>query len=99
MNKNININIPDRFGKTPLHYALSYLGSDIIKRLIYHRNSLIFNASNASQSPFEFFINLFSNFWNVLDNPQNKINTDPIYDHELDIDLVYEDYYLLDKKI
>ena len=98
LNKNININIPDRFGKTPLHYALAYLGSDIIKRLIYHRNSLIFNNANTSQSPFEFFIDLFSNYCKVLDNPQNKINTDPIYDHELDRDLANEDEYLIDRK-
>ena len=84
LNKNININIPDRFGKTPLHYALTYLGSDIIKKLIYHKHSYIFNNYNNDSSPFEFFIDLFLNYCKVIDNQQNNTNNDVIYDVELD---------------
>ena len=105
LQKNININIVDNFNKTPLHYALSFLGSKIIRKLINKQGTLIFKNVN-SKSPFEFFIELFNNYCDIL-TIQNSNNNeeedtdsenDELEDHKkhkqkINLDILNECYY------
>ena len=58
-----NINLKDHSNRTPLHYAITYLGVGIIKQLLGRGKARLFDQPN---SPYEYYINLFMDYCNML---------------------------------
>ena len=74
LKRKCNINAIDRYKKAPLHYAISYLGIDVINMLL-EKNAYIFTPSG--NSPYDFFIKSFENYCKSLAN-NRKINDESV---------------------
>lgn len=81
LKRKCNINAIDKFGRYPLHYAISYLGIDTIKTLI-KKNARIFssvldNGRPSHKSPYEFYITAFENYCKPLEEKMDIEHEDP----------------------
>ena len=78
LKRKCNINAIDKFNKYPLHYAISYLGIDVIQLLI-EKNAKIFSSIVDSGrkgyiSPYDYLIKSFENYNSVLEKQQDSEN-------------------------
>ena len=65
LKRRCNINAIDKFDRSPLHYAISYLGIDVIKMLL-EKKAYIFTP--AKNSPYDFYITSFENYCKPLED-------------------------------
>lgn len=77
--KNININIKDDVGNTPLHYAVKHNKLHYVKKLVKHKNININSKNKVGMSPFYFCtINYYPEMSKFLSSLENidLISTD-----------------------
>ena len=69
---NLDVNLQDHSNRTPLHYAISYLGVGIVKQLLSMNRgrARLFNKPinelDKSNSPFIYYLQLFIDYCNII---------------------------------
>ena len=71
LKRKCNINTVDKFNRTPLHYAISYLGLPIIKNLINKGAKIWSCGINNAKPPFLFLLESFENYCRPISDPSS----------------------------